>query len=86
MLIISNDIQLHREKVTKIMQLAMWCLQIDSNKRPSMSTVVKVLEGAMIVKTSLDYNFVTTGLIASSDVIHLDASPSQSTSLLSRPR
>lgn len=68
------------------MQLAMWCLQIDSNKRPSMSTVVKVLEGAMNVETCLDYNFVTTIPVMSSNMNHLDASPPQSASLLSGPR
>jgi len=43
--------------VIEMMKLAMWCLQSDSSGRPSMSTVVKVLEGAMIVETCAYYNF-----------------------------
>ncbi|XP_008791435.2 G-type lectin S-receptor-like serine/threonine-protein kinase SD2-5, partial [Phoenix dactylifera] len=82
----SNDMQLHREEVIELMQLAMWCLQIDSNKRPSMSTVVKVLEGAMNVETCLDYNFVTTTPVMPSNANHLEASPPQSAALLSGPR
>ncbi|XP_029121310.1 G-type lectin S-receptor-like serine/threonine-protein kinase SD2-5 [Elaeis guineensis] len=82
----SNDMHWYREEVIKIMQLAMWCLQIDSNKRPSMSTVVKVLEGAINVETCLDYNFVATTPVMSSNTNHLDASPPQSASLLSGPR
>ncbi|KAK1275030.1 G-type lectin S-receptor-like serine/threonine-protein kinase [Acorus gramineus] len=30
----------------KMLKVAIWCLQSDCNKRPSMSNVVKVLEGA----------------------------------------
>ncbi|PKI33613.1 hypothetical protein CRG98_045969 [Punica granatum] len=40
-----------------MMRVAAWCLQADFAKRPSMSTVVKVLEGVMDVKVDLDYNF-----------------------------
>nr|XP_045084383.1 G-type lectin S-receptor-like serine/threonine-protein kinase SD2-5 [Aegilops tauschii subsp. strangulata] len=32
----------NKEEVIEIMRLAMWCLQSDSNRRPSMSVVVKV--------------------------------------------
>ncbi|KAG1330233.1 G-type lectin S-receptor-like serine/threonine-protein kinase SD2-5 [Cocos nucifera] len=81
-----NDMHLHREEVNEIMQLAMWCLQIDSNKRPFMSIVVKILEGAMNVETCLDYNFVTTTPMMLSNMNHLDASRPQSASLLSGPR
>nr|CAD1842243.1 unnamed protein product [Ananas comosus var. bracteatus] len=56
-----NDLQLHEAEIIEMMELAMWCLQCDSNRRPSMSTVVKVLEGAMGVETNLEYNFVATG-------------------------
>lgn len=82
----SDDMQLHSEEVIEMMKLAMWCLQIDSNKRPSMSTVVKVLEGAINVETHLDYNFVATTPVMSSNVDHFDASPPQSATLLSGPR
>jgi len=38
-----------------IMRVAAWCLQHDFTKRPSMSTVVKVLEGDVNVESDLDY-------------------------------
>jgi len=53
----NEDMQLHREEVTEMMSLAAWCLQGDFNKRPSMSVVVKVLEGLVSVETNLDFNF-----------------------------
>ncbi|KAM3395760.1 G-type lectin S-receptor-like serine/threonine-protein kinase SD2-5 [Capsicum galapagoense] len=53
----NEDMQLHREAVTEMMSLAVWCLQGDFTKRPSMSLVVKALEGLVTVQTNLDYNF-----------------------------
>ncbi|XP_049386463.1 G-type lectin S-receptor-like serine/threonine-protein kinase SD2-5 [Solanum stenotomum] len=53
----NEDMQLHREAVTEMMSLAAWCVQGDFNKRPSMSLVVKVLEGLVSVETNLDFNF-----------------------------
>uniref|UniRef100_A0A8R7QTS9 non-specific serine/threonine protein kinase n=1 Tax=Triticum urartu TaxID=4572 RepID=A0A8R7QTS9_TRIUA len=47
----SDDVVSHQEEVVKMMKLAIWCLQNDSIGRPSMSTVIKVLEGAMSVET-----------------------------------
>ncbi|KAK4368669.1 hypothetical protein RND71_012461 [Anisodus tanguticus] len=53
----NEDMQLHREIVTEMMSLATWCIQGNFSKRPSMSLVVKTLEGLMTVETNLDYNF-----------------------------
>ncbi|KAJ0489089.1 putative protein kinase RLK-Pelle-SD-2b family [Helianthus annuus] len=53
----SEDMQTHSSEVVEMMELASWCLQGDFKKRPSMSMVVKVLEGVMKVESSLDYNF-----------------------------
>lgn len=50
--------QEHGAEVVDMMKLASWCLQLDSTKRPSMSTVVRVLEGAITVESNLDYNFL----------------------------
>ncbi|XP_078175161.1 G-type lectin S-receptor-like serine/threonine-protein kinase SD2-5 [Carex rostrata] len=55
-----GDVELYKKKIVNVMKLAMWCLQWDSTKRPSMLMVVKVLDGAMEVETSLDYNFVSS--------------------------
>ncbi|XP_078179248.1 putative receptor-like protein kinase At5g20050 [Carex rostrata] len=54
------DVELYKKKIVDVMKLAMWCLQWDSIRRPSMLMVVMVLEGAMEVETSLDYNFVSS--------------------------
>ncbi|KAL0903904.1 hypothetical protein M5K25_025966 [Dendrobium thyrsiflorum] len=61
------DIQLHGEKAVEMMRLAMWCLQTNSSKRPSMSTVVKVLEGNSSMETNLDYNFFTSATLNAND-------------------
>nr|POF20439.1 epidermis-specific secreted glycoprotein ep1 [Quercus suber] len=53
----SGDMQLHGKDVVNMMMVAAWCLQIDFTKRPSMSTVVKVLEGVVDVESNLDYCF-----------------------------
>ena len=53
----SEDMQLHGEEVMEMMKVSAWCLQGDFSRRPSMSVVVKVLEGLMDVKDDLEYNF-----------------------------
>lgn len=53
----NEDMQLHGVEVVNIMRVAAWCLQIDFTKRPSMSTVVKVLEGVANVEYDLGYFF-----------------------------
>ncbi|KAF5949203.1 hypothetical protein HYC85_015160 [Camellia sinensis] len=55
----NDDKQIHREEVVKTMRVAVWCLQSDFSRRPSMSVVVKVLEGSVEVENNLDYNFTT---------------------------
>uniref|UniRef100_A0A0E0HS89 non-specific serine/threonine protein kinase n=1 Tax=Oryza nivara TaxID=4536 RepID=A0A0E0HS89_ORYNI len=52
------DMELHMDDVLRMMNLAMWCLQVDNNRRPSMSMVVKILEGTMDVETELDFDLV----------------------------
>ncbi|XP_065042484.1 G-type lectin S-receptor-like serine/threonine-protein kinase SD2-5 [Musa acuminata AAA Group] len=86
----SDEMKLHKKEAIEMIKLAVWCLQGDSNRRPSMSTVVKVLEGARNVETDLDYNFFmnTSIMPRNGDHYdhHLDASPAPSASLLSGPR
>ncbi|CAL5403899.1 unnamed protein product [Camellia sinensis] len=48
--------QLHGAEVVEMMRVAVWCLQSDFSKRPSMLVVVKVLEGSVDVESNLDYN------------------------------
>ncbi|GMY09239.1 g-type lectin s-receptor-like serine/threonine-protein kinase sd2-5 [Fagus crenata] len=53
----NEDMKLHGAEVVDMMRVAAWCLQNDFAKRPSMSVVVKVLEGVVDVEENLDYNF-----------------------------
>ncbi|KAK1557360.1 hypothetical protein Q3G72_023160 [Acer saccharum] len=55
----SEDMQLHWSEVMQMMRVAVWCLQNDFNRRPSMSTVVKVLEGTIDFEASLTAVTVT---------------------------
>ncbi|KAL3821392.1 hypothetical protein ACJIZ3_007297 [Penstemon smallii] len=52
-----EDMQSNGTRVVEMMQIAAWCLQSDYVNRPSMSMVVKVIEGAKHVTKDLDYNF-----------------------------
>ncbi|XP_044971833.1 PR5-like receptor kinase [Hordeum vulgare subsp. vulgare] len=62
----SNDMQAHKQDAIQMMKLAMWCLQIDCQRRPKMSEVVKVLEGAMSADNNIDHNFVVARNVISS--------------------
>ncbi|KAK9059935.1 hypothetical protein SSX86_020639 [Deinandra increscens subsp. villosa] len=53
----TEDMQTHGLEVVEMIKVASWCLQYDFTKRPSMSTIVKVLEGVAKVESRLDYNF-----------------------------
>ncbi|KAK7861363.1 ep1-like glycoprotein 2 [Quercus suber] len=61
-IIYSEDMQLHRAEVVSMMRVAAWCLQNDFTRRPSMSMVVKVLEGDVNVESDLDYFFSNPSL------------------------
>ena len=52
----SEDMQLHGEEVVDMMRVAAWCLQSDFAMRPSISVVVKVLEGVVDVEENIFYN------------------------------
>ncbi|CAM0875579.1 unnamed protein product [Alopecurus aequalis] len=76
----SNDMASHQEEVIQMMKLAIWCLQHDNIQRPSMSTVIKVLEGAINVET-----FDANSLVSVQDNPSAYSVPSQA-SILSGPR
>ncbi|PSR84622.1 G-type lectin S-receptor-like serine/threonine-protein kinase [Actinidia chinensis var. chinensis] len=52
----SEDMQLHGAEVVELMKVAVWCLQSDFKKRPSMSVVIQALEGVVNIEHNLDYN------------------------------
>lgn len=49
--------QSDRDEIIRMIKISAWCLQDDPEKRPLMSTVVKVLEGVMEVDSNLVYKF-----------------------------
>ena len=53
----NEDMQLNGAEVVDMMRVAIWCLQSDFAMRPSMSVVVKVLEGVVDVEENIDFNF-----------------------------
>ncbi|XP_048549401.1 G-type lectin S-receptor-like serine/threonine-protein kinase SD2-5 [Triticum urartu] len=76
----SGDMVSHQEEVIQMMKLAVWCLQNDSTRRPSMSTVIKVLEGSVGVET-----FDANSSMFVQDNLSTHSGPSQA-SILSGPR
>ncbi|KAK9059928.1 hypothetical protein SSX86_020632 [Deinandra increscens subsp. villosa] len=81
----SEDMQTHGPEVVEMIKVASWCLQYDFTKRPSMSTVVKVLEGVAKVESSLDYNFTDPRLQKTTIEYDKDMTPLLP-SILSGPR
>jgi serine/threonine protein kinase len=57
----SEDLRSHEMEVIEMIKLAIWCLQKEINRRPSMSQVMKVLECSMDSETSIEYESATTG-------------------------
>ena len=53
----NEDMQLNGAEVVDMMRVAIWCLQSDFAMRPSLSVVVKVLEGVVDVEENIDFNF-----------------------------
>ncbi|XP_030441790.2 G-type lectin S-receptor-like serine/threonine-protein kinase SD2-5 [Syzygium oleosum] len=87
----SEDMQLNGVQAVNTMRLAAWCLQGDYTKRPSMSIVIKVLEGVSEVQDNLDYNFPaqpsTNGAAKFGQMeVECSASPTLLPSVLSGPR
>lgn len=82
----SDEMVSRQEEVIQMIKLAMWCLQNDSNRRPTMSTVAKVLEGAMAVETCIDYSFFNADPVLSVQGSQSTYSAPPPASVLSGPR
>ncbi|GAV74271.1 Pkinase domain-containing protein/B_lectin domain-containing protein [Cephalotus follicularis] len=87
----SEDMQLHGAEVVNMMRVAAWCLQGEFAKRPSMSVVVKVLEGVMDVEHNLDYRFAGSLFARTTETVgyqelYKDSETTLSPSILSGPR
>ena len=83
--------QLHGEEVVNMMRVAAWCLQNDFTKRPSMSMVVKVFDGAVNVESNIDYffsnpPFLNTRAGVDNQEVHVATTTLVLPSVLSGPR
>ncbi|EXB92375.1 G-type lectin S-receptor-like serine/threonine-protein kinase SD2-5 [Morus notabilis] len=77
---LDEDMENNREEVERMIRIGAWCLQNDYNRRPFMSTVVKVLEGVMEVDPNISYEF-SHALQASTAVVaddHITVAPQDS--------
>ncbi|PHU26059.1 hypothetical protein BC332_04391 [Capsicum chinense] len=81
----SDDPQCNTSEAIRMMKLAVWCLQSDFTLRPSMSMVVKVLEGTMDIESHLDYNVPNLQTIAAIQRV-TDTTSTLFPSILSGPR
>ncbi|KAJ6767358.1 G-TYPE LECTIN S-RECEPTOR-LIKE SERINE/THREONINE-PROTEIN KINASE SD2-5 [Salix purpurea] len=77
--------QSEREEITRMIKVAAWCLQDDPERRPLMSTVLKVLEGVMEVDSNLVYRFSHALISSPAGNHHISSAPPQA-SVLSNPR
>lgn len=75
------------EDAIRMAKLAMWCLESDSNRRPAMSVVVKIIEGAMDFENDMqNHIFNATRATQANIEILTNLSLPHSASLLSGPR
>uniref|UniRef100_A0A3Q7F2Q7 Receptor-like serine/threonine-protein kinase n=2 Tax=Solanum lycopersicum TaxID=4081 RepID=A0A3Q7F2Q7_SOLLC len=81
----SDDPQCNTSEVIHMMKLAVWCLQNDFTLRPSMSMVVKVIEGTMDIESHLDYTVPNSQTIAAIKRV-ADTTTNLFPSILSGPR
>lgn len=53
----NDDMQSNATEVVQMMKVATWCVQIEHERRPSMSIVVKLFEGSVDVAGNLNKDF-----------------------------
>ncbi|KAH7862078.1 hypothetical protein Vadar_034490 [Vaccinium darrowii] len=87
----NSDMQLHGAEVVEMMKVAIWCLQSDYQRRPSMTVVVQVLEGLVTVPDNLEYSFINaparrTMAATAEDMDAIDDDTPLLASILSGPR
>ncbi|KAI9177999.1 hypothetical protein LWI28_021538 [Acer negundo] len=81
---LEENVQDVSEEMIRMIKIGAWCLQDDPRKRPSMSTVVKMLEGVMEVDENIVYRFSQATF--SAPVVHDPPSAPPQPSVLSNPR
>ncbi|PIA33928.1 hypothetical protein AQUCO_03900051v1 [Aquilegia coerulea] len=82
----NEDMLVHGEDAAEMLRTAIWCLQGDAAKRPSMSMVVMVLEGVMVMENISDYSFLTLTPIQLPRENNASRSAPPFASILSGPR
>ncbi|KQJ87660.1 hypothetical protein BRADI_4g12808v3 [Brachypodium distachyon] len=82
----SDDMVSHEEDVIQIMKLAIWCLQNNSIHRPSMATVIKILEGTVSVEVCIVQSFLNANKMMSVQDNPCPYSVPSQASILSGPR
>ncbi|KAH8512159.1 hypothetical protein H0E87_009387 [Populus deltoides] len=82
---VDECMQSDKEEMLRMIKIGAWCLQDDPERRPLMSTIVKILDGVMEVDTNLVYEF-SHSLIASPIANHHISSTKLPASVLSNPR
>ncbi|XAR56454.1 Non-specific serine/threonine protein kinase [Bertholletia excelsa] len=80
-----EDIRSHKEEAIKMIKLGLSCLQ-SQERRPCMSTIVKVIEGSLDLDTINKQDFLVPSHLDGPHMFNLDASSLPESSLLSGPR
>ncbi|KAJ9190206.1 hypothetical protein P3X46_001432 [Hevea brasiliensis] len=81
-----TNMQQFIEEAVEMIRIAILCLHNDPTKRPSMSNVVKILEGVKTVEAVSDYGFLTYTVVEAPPKVVMVPSEPQSASILSGPR
>ncbi|XP_065869368.1 G-type lectin S-receptor-like serine/threonine-protein kinase SD2-5 [Euphorbia lathyris] len=82
----NDDMQKHVEEAVEMIRIAIWCLHNNPSIRPSMSMVVKALEGGMMMDSVPDYGFLTCMVEDAPAEVEMILSDPQEASILSEAR
>ncbi|KAJ9128633.1 hypothetical protein P3X46_034673 [Hevea brasiliensis] len=81
-----TNMQHYIDEAVEMISVAIWCLHNDPTKRPSMSIIVKVLEGVKTMEPVFNYGFLTSTVVEAPIKVVMVHSVPQSASILSGPR
>ena len=82
---VDECMQSDKEEMLRMIKIGAWWLQDDPERRPLMSTIVKILDGVMEVDTNLVFEF-SHSVIASPFANHHISSAKGPASVLFNPR
>ncbi|KAJ8448163.1 hypothetical protein Cgig2_031887 [Carnegiea gigantea] len=86
LVLLSDDEEMRNNigEVEKMIKLAIWCLQKEPTRRPSMSIVVRVLEGTIALEHMIDSSYAT--LIPSDTPVEISSNATFDVSSTTFPR